>query len=317
MITKKTAIGDMRDKHDITDHRLERPNTWDTAHERFLVDRLNNSITERHKKALWRSYERIVPERARSDIPDGKKLYYHALDFRDECFRVRRGARAINMDLRNIQTFSNYCAEILWLFDKIEIHKALRLKHVSEPGRHYTPEHFQALVPVARFRDETILQSRGHSDYPWSRLLKFLYQSGFRIGEALDLQWSHISEGLIFSPGAKSTDRRANAIPLTSELQAVIFYGCNCRSKAKVFPWKSSSIGLLRTWLIQDAARAGIPYYGLHAFRRSLVVRLLDAGHSADTVQKLARHKDIQTTMRHYSNWQVGQRADILASVSK
>lgn len=55
-------------------------------------------------------------------------------------------------------------------------------------------------------------------------------------------------------------------------------------------------------WLAGDARRAGLGEgVTFHGLRRRYVTALLRAGHAADVVRRLARHRDLRTTMDYYA----------------
>lgn len=69
--------------------------------------------------------------------------------------------------------------------------------------------------------------------------------------------------------------------------------------------------GYYSTYLGPLSVLSGVPDIRAHRFRDTFAVRLLDAGKSLETVQKLLGHRSIKTTEDHYSPW-VRSRQEML-----
>lgn len=124
------------------------------------------------------------------------------------------------------------------------------------------------------------------------RLIYFLYQTGFRLSEALNLKWEDVQfeNRIIIIRNAK--DGTDNLFPLTDQLAAFLK---EFRSNdGKVFGFNSKyGISWLRKKFFRD--------YSFHDIRRTFATRLLKNNVNPYKVMKLMRHKDFKTTMNHYA----------------
>lgn len=127
---------------------------------------------------------------------------------------------------------------------------------------------------------------------------EFLYFSGWRIGEARQIDWCYVDMEEIRLPagrtkeGKSSRRGRTRILPLIGRLATVIE-----RRKARrdplvslVFHRRGRPIGDFRKAWRNALRRAGIPYVVPHALRRSFVRNAIDAGIDRDIVKQFTGH---------------------------
>lgn len=132
---------------------------------------------------------------------------------------------------------------------------------------------------------------RSKSNIKHYRLILFLNGTGFRLSEALNLEWKDIeweNKRIIIRNAKDGSD---NMFPLTDELAEFLK---SFKGEGKVFGFNSKyGISWLRKKLFQD--------YSFHDIRRTFATRLLKNNVNPYKVMKLMRHKDFKTTMNHYA----------------
>jgi len=133
------------------------------------------------------------------------------------------------------------------------------------------------------------------------------YWAGLRRGELTDLRWSDVdlSRGVIRVRNSKA--RRIDEIPLRSDLAAELAAArpllLPTATEARVFP-----VAVGRRTRRRDFERAGIPeidadgrYADLHALRATLCTELARQLVPPTIAQRMLRHSNLQTTLRHYT----------------
>lgn len=167
----------------------------------------------------------------------------------------------------------------------------------------YTREEIELLVTSAR------------ADLRWWALLATVADTGRRIGEVLDIQWSHFHLDLtpphIELPMTKS--RKPQYMLLTRRLVEDVYTEDNInrlwheerhgRRKfvrdPKLYPFPmtySSAMKRLET----HTARLGLPYRGFHNFRHALITERIKRGVPMQAVSALAGHSSPSVTSRYY-----------------
>ena len=136
-------------------------------------------------------------------------------------------------------------------------------------------------------------------------LWHLLSHTGLRPIEASRVKPSHvITEGdryILRLPAPMQKARRADPIELTAEEAAMIRKHC---------PLVEGAVDKLYRHLRRDLMAARIPltrggaYKTPYDLRRFFVTELIRKGADAETVRQLARHRDIETTLRHYAKYQ-------------
>lgn len=131
---------------------------------------------------------------------------------------------------------------------------------------------------------------------------KFLYLSGFRIGEAVSLMWEDVDfkKNIIIVRNTKA--KRLDMLPLLSDLKKHLLSLPSYNNNLRVFPKYTSTDGLKFFNRIQEEIwGVGNRRYSLHQLRKTFVTKLISEGVSMFNVKTLARHSDVRTTMAFYA----------------
>ena len=149
-----------------------------------------------------------------------------------------------------------------------------------------------------------------------SSLYRVLGVCGYRIGEATMLRWRHVDLGadparINLPPTKGKAKDGGTAILPESVRDAMLAYRETVKPEAAdlVWPWLSGRAGTVRKVLRRDAKRAGVDerdgrgrLIGWHAFRRGVATELARIGVNPKYAQRILRHRDIRTTLNHYTN---------------
>lgn len=139
---------------------------------------------------------------------------------------------------------------------------------------------------------------------PLDALMLVAMHTGMRKSELLRLEWRHIlkDRNQVMVPGTKST-RSKMVLPLTDEAKEAIL----AQPKRSIFVFLGEDGGPMKSRRLADEfnrrkVELGIPKETrLQDLRGSYISLLIEAKADIKTVQTLARHGDIRTTMKHYA----------------
>lgn len=189
---------------------------------------------------------------------------------------------------RDIYSFFKYCQECGWI-KKIPFERKKRVKRI-EPIKKVIP-----LVLMKKLFDE-IKNNEKHY-----RTLKLLALTGLRPIEAAALTWEKIdfNNNVIMVDNSKA--RREDLIPLSGNRfsDAMREFLLSFRQDSgKVLGYKNEN-GFRH---INDRLQKIIGrQYTIYDLRRTFCTNLLLSGVDIKSVQKIMRHKDPNTTLRHYA----------------
>lgn len=163
-----------------------------------------------------------------------------------------------------------------------------------------------------------------HHPHQWNNSVSglqilFLLQTGLRIGECCGLKWSDIN-GNLLSITRQATNHQVKDFTKTPTSCRTIFLtpkALNILEDVKAY---NESHGLSGEWIFLNinncrlgyaaagrklnalCIKLGIEEKSPHKCRKTVISALLDSGELNErTVQRLAGHKDIQTTFKYYS----------------
>ena len=147
------------------------------------------------------------------------------------------------------------------------------------------------------------------------RMRAFIYvalNSGGRRGELVSLQWTDIDleDGSVLFRQTKG--RRDRRVPVNPEVVAAL-RRLQALTLQEGGPFVGMNDNLGRRWA-RVIRQAGVSGVSIHDLRRTYITRLIRAGVPLPTVQRLAGHADIKTTLAHY-NWV--SDADLREGVAK
>lgn len=190
--------------------------------------------------------------------------------------------------------------------------------NVQEEVKVYTREEFIRLS-----------QSGGYRNEYDKTLLRFLFYSGCRIGEALSLDWSDIdfenktvsiSKTLSqtkygYKVSTPKTESSVAKIPLDEETlsvlkkwsiqQRAVMLQLGITNPTMIFCGMYKEIithHAIYARMINITKKADVPFYGIHVTRHTHASMLLDAGASMKEVQDRLRHTKISMTMDIYGH---------------
>lgn len=203
----------------------------------------------------------------------------------------------VNRQLRHLKAVMRIAKDWKYL---TEVPKFRMLREPGKLVRFITPEHFAALYKAcedAEWPDD--LANVAAADW-WRGLLVFGYMTGWRINEILSLR----REDLDLDAGAAITraDDNKGKRDERTKLHAVIVEHLRRLPgfDRMVFRWSRSSEHLYEQFhTLQKAAGIKLdPLYGFHDLRRAFAT--MNAKRlTADSLQKLMRHKSYATTQRY------------------
>lgn len=129
------------------------------------------------------------------------------------------------------------------------------------------------------------------------KLIVILLMTGLRISECLNLNFNDIDfrDNLLRVKNEK-TDR-IDYLPLYPDLREFILSEWN-EKEGRLFNYKSRhSLKFFERFLKKE----GFPNYSFHTLRKTFISKLINSGMSVYDVMTLARHKDLKTTLKHYT----------------
>ncbi|MBS4036202.1 MAG: tyrosine-type recombinase/integrase [Ignavibacterium sp.] len=150
------------------------------------------------------------------------------------------------------------------------------------------------LLEKIKNTDKKHLIETKHQHY---KLIVMLLMTGLRITELINLTFDDIDfkENLIRVRNEKKD--RIDYLPLYEELKIFILQEWKERT-GRLFNYKSKeSLKFFRRFLEKEKMQG----FSFHTFRKTFITKLINSGLSVFDVMTLARHKDIRTTLRHYT----------------
>lgn len=194
----------------------------------------------------------------------------------------------VNRYIRCVVRFLNWCEEEELLPDW-HPPRFKQVKADSAPRREtFTPEELESIL--------TASESFRQNGQPVKLYFAFLAYSGFRRNEALSLTWRDVdrARGTIAVPVGK-TGRR-DVVPLTGAIDAILT-AIGYKQSGRVFPALSEEVS---DTFKQVCKAASVDYRPLHRLRATYATQLSASGVTPMSVQRLARHKKIETTHDWY-----------------
>lgn len=210
--------------------------------------------------------------------------------------------KTINVELSVIRSWLNWCRTMGHCrTNPLQGLKRLRTTD-SKPRRVLSRDEYAELVAVSLQIEEEIAARRGQT-----QIWRFLVNTGMRIGELVHLEWSDVDlkRRVIKIQRKPDWDPKTyeREIPFTPESEKVLreLYEASPDRSGLVFRFRSGKPireSTMRTWLLECAARAGIEgIRGPHDLRHTFItLALTEFGIDVPTVQKVAGHRNLETT---------------------
>ena len=159
----------------------------------------------------------------------------------------------------------------------------------------------------------------------WTRfahLIRFLLDTGCRLGEALNLSDALIeSDGdatFVTFPRYSTKNDEPRKLPLSKAIVASLPYLRSCAVGEKLFPMKSQTVWYMWNSIRSDLVAAGLPVADvvLHTMRHTCLTRLARSGLvPLERISDWAGHSTIQVTMDHYRHMLPADKLSTLAVI--
>lgn len=142
--------------------------------------------------------------------------------------------------------------------------------------------------------------------------------TGLRAGELATLTPAHFDlvadPPVVTVPARDAKGKREEPVPLPAGLVAELrAWLAGRESGARLWPGNWSEKRQQVKWLGRDLRRAGVAEFDaqgrrvtFHSLKRRYVLRLIDAGAKIHEVRRLARHRDVKTTLNYYTDTDLG-----------
>lgn len=216
---------------------------------------------------------------------------------------VRSGAvktvapATVNKELRHLKAVFAFGAEHGYLTSAPKVRMCKEPKRLP---RVLEPDGFAALHKAAdTARWPAKVPNVATADW-WRGLFTFLYLTGWRIGETLQLGWADVDleHGFVVTRAETNKAGRDERLPL-HPVAVEALRPLRAGFSPVVFPWPHGARQLYDEFAdVQRAAGFGKPFYGFHDFRRAFATYNA-AGLGADTLQRMMRHVSFETTRRY------------------
>jgi integrase len=191
-------------------------------------------------------------------------------------------------------SIASYFGELKHMFDYFKDKEYVKNNPI--PTRKIKPKKI-ITVPEKEMLD--ILQRLQETNRKHYQVIFFLLATGLRRSELVNLFWRDIDlkKNLIAIRNAKDDDR-IDYLPIYDELRNFILKEFPVR-EGKIFDYKrGDSLKFFSRFL----EREKFNHYSLHTLRKTYISRLVNSGLSVYYVMALARHRKIETTLKHYTN---------------
>ena len=232
--------------------------------------------------------------------------------------------------MRTWQSALNWARKMGWLRDLISID----LFDVDDDGemikgRPLTDAEFKRMLAVC----DTVCPLGVDS---WTFLLRGLWESGLRLGEAMNLSWDDDSSiiplktrrggYLLKIPAGMQKNRKSQEVPTTPDFAALLDKVANDDRLGWTFnpsprrPWNKrlgtaqvgriiSDIGEAANVMVNDENKPA----SADDLRRSFGQRMADAGLPPRDLQSIMRHSNLATTEKYFLRHRVAEQADRIA----
>jgi len=152
----------------------------------------------------------------------------------------------------------------------------------------------EMILSKLKYTDKKHLEDINKQHY---KFVAILLMTGLRVSELVTLSFDDIDfrENLIRVKNEKKD--RIDFIPLYEDLRKFILKEWKIR-EGKLFNYSSrNSLKFFERFI----KREGYPNYTFHTLRKTYISKLINSGLSVYDVMTLARHKNIKTTLKHYT----------------
>lgn len=277
--------------------------TMANAFEDFLKSHCANKMAKT-REGYETAFDRIIPnagiEVSQANIEQAVQYLLRNRAFKPRTNRDTSGQElsnsSINDYLRQFQVFVAWLG-MRGLIDNINIYSLYKLKSDSKQVMIYNYDEIEKILSY--FND-----ANNGNDFEYALLIEFMLNSGARIGEALKLRRESILDDRIIF-GNKIT-KESEYIPISEKLRDIL---SKLPAEGKLWRWDSHSAPFLREKLIRAMLFCNIDPHGrcFHELRKTFLFRLFDKEPPTPVqyAQKLMRHRNIETTIKYYTYFEI------------
>lgn len=211
---------------------------------------------------------------------------------------------SMNIHLRSARAFLNYIQENENIEFKTNFYKKYRQKAARKEYMYYSLEEYELILA----------DSRKYSERQ-TLLYEFLWETGFRIGETINLNRSQIDlERKVISIPNKINKKVIDYYPISKNVLEIIEKILKLVNSCKLFGYTTNQVSRLQKSLRNREKRLGIKKSGqsFHGFRKSFSKKLFDNDVSLSDVKDLMRHSDINTTLSYYKGYNTEKLRGVL-----
>jgi len=203
---------------------------------------------------------------------------------------AERSAQTVNIEAETLRLMFGYAVDHGLILDNPAA-KLKRMRLTSKPIVCPTQEQFKAILAHMR-------SNKGKRDAEQSAdLVEFLGYSGWRLGEAGNLQWQHINMelGQITIAGDAETgtkNRRAKTVPMSAPLVRLLKRLRSELPNAAVATDRVLAVDNPRGAMNTACKALGYPHFSVHSLRHFFVTNAIEAGLDFRAVAGLVNHSD-------------------------
>jgi integrase len=244
---------------------------------------------------------------------------------------VSRSEHTVKSYMQTLVAALNWAHQFGWLGSRVK-YEAIRTTHLeTHKGRPITEAEFNAMLAACD------VVCAGSDPESWKFLLRGLWHSGLRLGEACEFAWDipkkirplrHRSGHVVLQiPAARQKSKRDQTVPTIPDFARLLDEVPVEQRSGYVFnPQKRRGAG--RYSDPKDVGRvitaigkqAGVYVNetkpaSAHDLRRSFGQRLADAGVSPRDLQAIMRHREFSTTQRFYLKDEAADQAERISRV--
>ena len=184
----------------------------------------------------------------------------------------------------------------------------------------YSLQEETAIMDLLELRERAAIATAGYAGLSKSELQGLRWED--RIADFMHIRrnvWSGIEK-------ETKNEYRAATVPVISQLGAVLGDYWNASGRpATGWVWPTSRgsklpmdfNNLYRRHIMARMNKAGLTWYGWHAFRRGLASNLSDLGVPVNVIQQILRHGDLATTEKFYRKTRRPAVAKAMKKLSK
>jgi integrase len=264
--------------HDVT--------TYDVAFAQFLRTYCA-TLSEASKTQYIAAYKTIAKEAKALTVANVEADVLAYLKTASNHSQVTR-----NNYLRRFQTFLTWC-EKRYSLPHTDFSKKYRKKETVTVET-YEEWECAAILDYCQDHDSDNIREMGV-------MIEFMLETGARLTDCLNLTPQAVKGGQIAF--RNKVTKETELLPITDKAQKLL---TSLPKRAKsVFRWQAASTSRLRKYLYEAMRACNIEQRNrsFQEFRTTFRNRLLDAGVQPEITMRLMRHRDMRTTMKHYTKF--------------